>query len=644
MTAAVAVERAKALGTKLIKQNLTARFCTELTEKSFEGTSLKSVFGLAVSDARLFPATCSLLQTTNVEVLAAVPKMLARALTGDLSALLMRALSSEASLLPKDVRQLLIPAVHSAVLAAIEGRAMLTERDSQLLLLKTAQIGFSDAANQRQSKTYLLRLAIEAGLTLVAECVQEGRCSADDLASRIQREMQASLNPDLKAAFAEWDELVPVLARAMDVFQPPTGAGPRATAKVALNFVMDLFSLMVRARGDDLLKETAWVRETLRTLDATLNALCKSHGEPTERTNQLCRRVGCSQHRQNLCSWASVEAKQDSKKAQEMLRGLIMEWACTDDYWATQLTTFIGPDLCSWKSASTVDIATDQFRVAVAALNNAKPNTPEMLKHLVLLREIVNAVSDEEPERAARAAGAFLGDAIADAVARKCGEGESCITVTSAQVRKAFSTLNAVLAYAASYRPRSNTESDDDQELEKLRLQERKKAMNDLIDAATDRADRGGHTVVSIGVGVGGGYSWSRWDRQDGAADAGCEKNPCKSKGVALTLPVGFALDVLPERFFKGPLFLFGFHGQLSLVDLGQYAATAEGETVKPEAGTALMPRISAGLSLGNPDVHVIIGGGFGYAPLARFDEQDKRGIARADISVSVYVPFVDFN
>jgi hypothetical protein len=549
----IAVERARTAGARLLRKTLEKHFCDELTGEKLKAFLLGS--GLqAPNPGPLLPHTCELVRIASADTLTAIPRMLTRSLMADLSALLIRSLWSRETLVPRDVLPLLIGPIDSAISGLVEGRSVLSERDSQLLVLQAAQIGLCGSTRTASSPRWTelsceSRKGMEAGLLIVVECIREGQCSADELQRRLIDEVNT------RNEFYFDRRMLSAFGRAVDVFQPPPGTAPRATAKVALNTVLDIL-WFTRERE----------RETTLRTDADADA--------------------------------------------------------TDESAAFDRT-------------------------------------------LTLVREFVNALSDEQPERAAQAAGEFLANTIADRL-EQCENGspsaeapgeqkksnaeasqvasssglpvtyaaaadcESLANVTPESVRRAFGVLNTILAYSDHSQTEDGTK--DKGELEKAKLEERRRAMQEMIDAATDRVGRGGDVVVSIGTLVGGGFGWYRSSDGD------------TFKGLGLSLPTGIAVESLPRRPFQGALGIAGWQLQLTAFDLSQYVASPEGESVDPELATAILPGVRAGLLIGDPDLCLLIGAGIGYSPQARFDDDDSRGILRGEISLGLYVPIVDLN
>jgi hypothetical protein len=566
VAASIAVERAKTTAAKIIQRNLVRRLCWELTEANLKNLSIGRSLALNDTPQPLFPSTCELVQTTTTDTLAAMPRLLARALTADLSKLLTRALHNAP--VPEDVRAVLAPTISSVVAALVESRAILTERDSQLLLLQVAQIGLCTPQDTgKTSDVCLARAAVEAGILLVAECVRDGQCSADDLQRRMLDEEKR--DPHIVGeAFKKWRSLLPVLARAVDVFQPPPGTTAKVTAKVALNSVIDILGLLVGG-------QTRTTYEQEKT-------------QPKPNIEEL--RKSCAK------------------------KGGDVDIALCKTIWSNPETTV--EQLTAARDA--------QQQTADVGMN------PKFEVYLKLLRELVDSAADDEPERAAQAVGALLADMIAEEVEgcqkADCDRFED---FDPADVRKVFGVLNAILAYTSTYQGRSG--DDRGAEVEKLRQEERKKAMQQLIDAATDRRGRGRDAIVSLGVAVGGNYAYFGSQHSS-------------ETGFGVSLPAGIALEWLPGDWRIHWYQALGLHLQLTAFDLSQYVSAPNGDNVEPEPGTSILPGLRGGVLIGESNLCLLVGGGAGYAPQARFKPGDKEGMVRAEVFAGLYVPFFDLN
>jgi hypothetical protein len=185
--------------------------------------------------------------------------------------------------------------------------------------------------------------------------------------------------------------------------------------------------------------------------------------------------------------------------------------------------------------------------------------------------------------------------------------------------------LGALVSYAATYeRPTANGD-------ERAQLQARRKeTLNALTDIATDRKERDGESIVSLGINVGfntiGGRKLSGGDME--------------LQWAQLGLPLGIAY----QHFCgKCPM---GVHAQLSVLDLGQYAAfNKDGDATPPRWQTALVAGLQGGFIVGNPENPFVIGADLRYSPSLFPDAgAQNNGALSFGLFVGYYVPLFDLN
>jgi hypothetical protein len=266
---------------------------------------------------------------------------------------------------------------------------------------------------------------------------------------------------------------------------------------------------------------------------------------------------------------------------------------------------------------------------------------------------IVNAIFDKDYLAASIAAASLL----VGEIDKHCEGAARCdaLNVTAPQMKRGVALLNGFISYASTYREgaRDGEATKSDAEREKLRHDERKKAMDSLIDSATDRSNRRNRPLWSAGVGVGVGLNWRY------ARGAGLGANADQS-GVLfvpqLALPTGIALDYFGE--------FVGFHMHGAVFDLGQYVAVDSdtGGLTKPTVGTAVAPALNLGIMFGSPRTPVLLSTQLGYGPGFKPDDftppcaqsvpaapcpgpiERQAGGAFFGFHVGTYVPFIDFN
>ena len=203
----------------------------------------------------------------------------------------------------------------------------------------------------------------------------------------------------------------------------------------------------------------------------------------------------------------------------------------------------------------------------------------------------------------------------------------------SDKLQKAVSVATRWLGGAASYLSTYVPRDKQTPEQWKAQQQAREKAVRSLLSAAGDRSQRGDSLIFSIGAQfslIGGGQrksapkSWGGMDPQ-------------------LSLPIGVALQWVP-----GQKYHVGFHLQLSVLDVAQYAAYDTTGKVTSAAGTTfLFVGVSTGILIGVPKASLFVGLDVRYAP-SLFPEavgsETRSGAFRIGANIGVYVPFFDFN
>jgi hypothetical protein len=216
-------------------------------------------------------------------------------------------------------------------------------------------------------------------------------------------------------------------------------------------------------------------------------------------------------------------------------------------------------------------------------------------------------------------------------------------------------------SYASTYAE----DAKNNPELQKQQHDARKKAIEALIDATTDRRTREGDWVYSIGVNVGFGFPSWQWTRVTDPNDPRYTRFPARptfNLPPQLELPIGFAIQKLPGRRHMG------FHVQFSGLDLAQFVAYAyrrdtgqtNGDTTNSSAVDLTRPvwanfvtaNLQVGWILGTPSNNFMLGFEGRWAPTlfattaTTAGRQDERrgGLWRIGFFFSYYVPFFDFN
>jgi hypothetical protein len=608
----VAVERATAVGADLIRDKLSTVLCNGLTEEAlWKAYSQRPEIVALLHDSTgpddskafftpLLPRTCNAVYGVRIQELAATSKLIERALGVDLTNIAFRSIKGD-SLFSSDLNQELFPLVdgiQQITLALLEGRSVSSERDAQLLLLRLGEVGLPTAKGEQW------RSALEMGMSVLVQCVHQGPCNADRLSRMLDDEL-VSLDPTdaptYVTALRAWPELRSILARSVDVLKPPPGVGPRATAKAAFNVVFDVLDHLASTAAQEALAALTIPAKQLTDLRSTLDA--------TEANLQTLLGADC-----------------------HAARGIAVH--CRP----------LPPLLASDSNAA--DGTRQAFRKVQSELMTLREVVGQRRKVEDILRvgrTLTNAILDEDTSEAVIESSSFLADLLGDAYSAVCETDAGCdhrVPLTEAQLSKTFVMLGALVSYASTYAGNKTDSQGTTAEVAKQRADQRKKAMEEFIDAATDRRNRSGDRIFSAGVAVSMGAVRSS------SSDAPAFWQPL------LSLPLGAAFQRLPGEYNVG------FHAQAQAFDLGQYLATQSGATLDRRIGTALFFGGTVGILIGNSKASALVGVEGGYAPELTWHTNTTQqagssngsasktvtGFSRLGLILGTYVPFFDFN
>jgi hypothetical protein len=195
------------------------------------------------------------------------------------------------------------------------------------------------------------------------------------------------------------------------------------------------------------------------------------------------------------------------------------------------------------------------------------------------------------------------------------------------RLRKASVLLSSIAGYAATFT------SVDASNLQAVR-ESRKEILEGMIDASTDRSQRQGQVVWSVGAPVGftsrllQGSDW---------------------KAPQLALPMGVAVQLMPGTQGSPPnKWGLGAHFMLTAIDLGQLLGyRPDADIPGPTWDTVVTPGAQLAATVGTPSNAFLVGVDLRYArnPLAVStpDAVIPRELL-LNLFVAYYVPFFDFN
>jgi hypothetical protein len=191
------------------------------------------------------------------------------------------------------------------------------------------------------------------------------------------------------------------------------------------------------------------------------------------------------------------------------------------------------------------------------------------------------------------------------------------------ETKRAFILIGGLLDYAATF----TNKSDKDADLH----DQRTKVLESLTRSMTDRTNRAGDTILSVGgaLRLVAGRTWKADSRKTHAFWG------------PLSLPLGVAVTHLPSG--KCPV---GLHIQVDALDLGQYLSYDNQANVrKPDLEDALAPSVTIGVAAGT-SVPFVAGLTGAYVPHAVVDPANPgtKGALSLGVTAGFAVPLLDFN
>lgn len=600
--AAIALDRAKTASKGYASNVIKNELCDKLTVgkvgESLPESGLKKALDSLrwPSNRRLLHNTCALIETLRLDELVSAKDAVWKAVGVDASALASEFLkitlngSANTEQLGK-----LMQATSALIGSALTGSTT-TERDAQVLLLGLGKVGLSYVDDRLQGDW---RFLLELGMAVLEDCLRGSECSADELDRLLRQELKlafgSSLDPSL--VIAQWPELPALLGRAANVLRPPPGTDPRTTAANAVALMLDVAEHTVRTREEKemtiCLNHKA--QEVLKDIAESLNEKLAPQGTARCESGGVRYRVGdfkaASLKKPAAGQGTSPENNQDAKKKLKMLE-----------------------------------------EVAQSAIDREKENAFALIG---TLRAISTALSTGDVTTAI----VEFERVFESAIVETCAKRPLCASdLKTLRLKRGFRVLAAVATYGASYRQPDGTK--ESAELERQRAEERRRAMESLVDSVTDRSDRHREWLFSLGANVALGPDW-RLVKGD---EDYLNKAP-------LSLRTGLAFQYLPgDHFWKA-----GFHGMISVLDLAQYATIGETkgsgaepepkDDTLPEPGVATALRLGAelGACFGDPAFPMTLTVQGGYIPRVDYGD-NPRPEWTVGGGLGIFVPFLDFN
>lgn len=290
------------------------------------------------------------------------------------------------------------------------------------------------------------------------------------------------------------------------------------------------------------------------------------------------------------------------------------------------------------------------------------------LERLALLRELAEAIVKMELEAALSATGRLVVSMVAH-VTRNTPDAER----VRPAAQKTVAVLTALSSYISTYRSEEKLTDSE----RKARHEARKAALNQLIDATTDRSARQTNIISSAGILVGGAAGVDiqtgsgAWNGLGGASAR--LPVPALPLGLTVQVPfiapyefgdahwstknqtflkalVGFEVDALHKLVCNdnSEYWCPGVFLSVYPVDVAQYANYSTFGITQPRLDTALAFGFAGGIFT-SQEWPFVLGADFRYSPTL-FSQENvlvwpaKGGVLRASVFVGYYVSFFDFN
>ncbi len=200
---------------------------------------------------------------------------------------------------------------------------------------------------------------------------------------------------------------------------------------------------------------------------------------------------------------------------------------------------------------------------------------------------------------------------------------------------KPVELLATIATYVQTYR---DTQGKDPKEAHELR----KQALEGLIDAATDRTNRDGDTIISLGASVGFAVGESH-------LFYGVPRDQDDKWLHELRLPLGVTVQHLTgpaESWYRG------WFAHVSIADLGQFASSpVTGNTTTTQQTTwsdFVSPGLQAGFRFFNRRTPLLVGADASFVPRLTLENPDgsryRTSIFRVGLFVGFNVAFFDLN
>jgi hypothetical protein len=486
-----------------------------------------------------------------------------------------------------------------------------------------------------------------------------------DLISTSDIEQLAGQGDAVRAALA--DDLSRLLQGSLDNTNPDANS-PHTVIQPAVRTAIEIAFDVLKQRNPRATSNTAWL-----VLDSILNA--NWTGKRCSKASQTTGAELCNENFLILkgglyVARVYVALQRDNEKKTptvgDLIRTCVLARTTDDPNGIVSLKEFLTrhPEKVQ-KLARWATLAAD---AATAVTNPAsQPDTKQRLRDSIDL--ILEAAADfteggedgkKKLESIRTVIDAALDGNYATVIAEIAKSEEnrllkSCADLGAAKVQadcsrqraKVVALLGAVASYAGTYEGGDASSSDPAEagKQARARRDERKAALEGLIDATTSRVNRGHEWVFSLGANL-GALALGKQDLRVKPAGGGQSQDI----NTQLSLPLGLAFQFLPRGGDgKGCGKWFGFHSMLTLVDIGQYVAWEKKVgTTDPEWKTLAAPGLQLGVIWGKPDNFFTFGAQALYAPdlftVKGANGPERTGGLRYGVTLQYFIPLFDFN
>jgi hypothetical protein len=639
LLAEIAVDRAKAEGARLLKNRIQRYLCAELT--------IGRVFGTAAhASQRLLPATCGQLDNLRFSDLGASATALVQALREDTIDVVVPALLDALPRVP-GADKLRTPmaraALHVASTAARRGFSPDSARMAALSLLDVADI-----------PTPLAR-----ALRVAIQCTKQA-CSLGDV-----RALMQELTNDLLAAANIPPSFAPLVQFAVTCAAQPGGpncTGANLQAKIAglavtpadigagvPDPVRSALALAVQcsATGCTTSDVAAFVAELTPIVIA--RAAVPGKYRPVIDLAVQCTLQQCAltQFQMLVATLTGTLALADLTQIPDALRAPIdvaVRCVGAGACGPAEIRAFL--EALRVVDPFWVDAA---LRLITIVRPRADADGAKLGGELVDL--LLDVVKHECPDRKCEVLATAMRDVSVGVIEadylRALGGVQAAFVAIGVADRlrgKPLELAASIASYVSTYRETKDKDAGVARDL-------RKKALEGLIDAATDRSNRPGNWIVSVGASVGFSGGWRR------LVTAPASGVDATQQLRDVRLPLGFSVQSMPA---SGSRLGWGWYGMLGVADLAQFVSspierttTAMNETTTTSIDSEttwsdfVAIELQLGFRFGSARVPLTAGFDIYYRPRARFEIEDttrSTPILHIGGFIGFNVPFFDLN